>query len=99
MCYVLLNPQEIATGYIDLTGRFPKQSSRGNEYILVAYHYNANLIKAIPIKNRYGQVITEAWESLYEDFKIAGAAPKTYVLDNKKSKNLINSFTTQKIDY
>ena len=60
VCYVLLNPQEIATGYMDLTGRFPKRSSQGNEYILVAYHYNTNLIKAIPIKNRHSQVITEA---------------------------------------
>ena len=84
---------------MDLTGRFPKQSSWGNEYILVAYHYDVNLIKVIPIKNRHSQVITEAWESLHEDFKIAGAAPKIYILDNEKSKDLIDSFTTQKIDY
>ena len=30
VCFVLLNPQEIATGYLDLTGRFPRRSSRGN---------------------------------------------------------------------
>ena len=27
--------------YSDLTGQFPVQSGRGNNYILVAYHYNA----------------------------------------------------------
>ena len=52
VCYALLNPQDIATGYMDLTGRFPKQSSRGNEYILVGYHFDANLVKGIPLKNR-----------------------------------------------
>ena len=68
-------------------------------YILVAYHYDTNLIKVIPIKNRCSQVITETWESLYEDFKIVGVAPKTYVLDNEKSKDLIDSFIEEKVEY
>ena len=84
---------------MDLTRRFPWQSSRGNEYILVAYHFDANLIKGVPIKSRCGQVITEAWEALHEEFKQAGGAPRTYVLDNEKSKDLINSFINQQIDY
>jgi len=99
VCYALLNPQDIVTGYMDLTGRFPKRSSRGNQYILVAYHFDANLIKAVPLKNRRGQVITEAWEQLHNEFATAGVAPKTYVLDNEKSKDLIDSFTTHNIDY
>ena len=99
VCYVLVDPQEIATGYIDLTGRFPKKSSRGNEYILVAYHFDANHIMALPIKNRRGPTITEAWETIHNDFKRAGAAPNTYVLDNEKSKDLIDSFNDEKIEY
>ena len=84
---------------MDLTGRFPKQSSRGNKYILVAYHYSENLIKAKPIKSWYSQVIMEVWESLHNEFKIVGVAPKTYVLDNEKSKDLIDSFSNEKIEY
>ena len=99
VCYVLVNPHEIATGFMDLTGRFPRRSSRGNEYILVAYHFDANYIKGVPIRNRRGQIITETWEALHEEFKLAGGAPKTYVLDNEKSKDLIDSFKNQKIDY
>ena len=35
-----------ATGvaYTDQTGRFPYRSSRGNEYLMVAYHYDENII-------------------------------------------------------
>lgn len=33
VCYSMINPQETTTGYMDLTGRFRKRSSRGNEYI------------------------------------------------------------------
>ena len=36
--------------YIDQTGKFPYYSSRGNEYLIVAYHYDANIILIQPIK-------------------------------------------------
>jgi len=77
---------------MDLTGNFPKRSSRGNEYILVGYHYNANHIRGIPIKNQQGPTIKEALEQLHQDFKKAGVALQTYVLDNEKSKDLLESF-------
>ena len=32
--------------YMDLTGRFPYKSSKGNEYILVEYSYDINAILA-----------------------------------------------------
>ena len=49
VCYAIVNLNKIITGYINLTGHFPKRSSRENKYIL----------RAIPIKNRKGQTITE----------------------------------------
>ena len=33
-------------GYTDLTGQFNFRSSRGNKYILIGYHYDANTILA-----------------------------------------------------
>ena len=36
--------------YSDLTGQFPVQSDRGNNCILVAYHYDANNILTTPLK-------------------------------------------------
>ena len=47
-------------GYIDITGRFPFRSLRGNQYILVAYHVDANAIYGQPMKNRESDSIIEA---------------------------------------
>ena len=40
------------TGYHDLTGAFPHNSSRGNQYIFVLYDYDGNAILTQPIKNQ-----------------------------------------------
>ena len=48
------------TAYTNLTGRFPYRSSRGNEYILVGYHYDSNAILVQPLGNREAQTITTA---------------------------------------
>ena len=45
------------TNYSDLTGNFPVQSDRFNNYILVAYHFDANNILTTPLKNRTGPCI------------------------------------------
>ena len=45
---------------MDLTGKFPNiMSRRGNQLMLVGYHYDdANYIAAIPIKRRTAGMIT-----------------------------------------
>ena len=60
VCYVLIQPNETIIGYLDLTSRFPKWFSRGNEYIMIGYHYDTNCILATPLKNRKGSTIAEA---------------------------------------
>ena len=37
--------------YSGITGKLPMQSEKGNNYILVAYHYDANNISTTPLKN------------------------------------------------
>ena len=37
--------------YTDDTGRFPIHSRSGNQYIMIAYHCNANLMLAVPFKS------------------------------------------------
>ena len=51
-----------ATGvtYTDQTGRFPYRSSRENKYLMVAYHYDANIILIQPIKNTQAATLTAA---------------------------------------
>ena len=45
--------------FTDQTGRFPVTSSKGNKYILVAYHYDSNTIHDEPLKTRSGLDLTE----------------------------------------
>ena len=62
---VVINHEDMTTGYMDLTGRFPQRSSSGNNYILVVYHYNANAIIAKPIKDRTATTITDTWNTIH----------------------------------
>ena len=73
--YAIVDLNETIVEYLDLTECFPKQSSRGNQYIMVSYYYDTNYIRVIPIKNRWGQIITEAKEELHSTFAKARAAP------------------------
>ena len=60
VCYALIQTDESTIEFIDLTGRFLKRSSRGNKYIMVGYHFNANCILAMLIKNRKGATIAKS---------------------------------------
>ena len=51
VCYAIIDPSNNSRAYMDLTGIFPKRSSRGNEHILVGYHYDANYIHGMPLNN------------------------------------------------
>ena len=64
--YALFDSSHKGLAYIDLTGRFPYRSARGNEYILVGYHYDASAIlaTATALKNRQAASITAAWKDL-----------------------------------
>ena len=51
VAFQLVPTSKIGKAYMDLTGKFPSKSAHGNQYILVAYNYDANAILAEPIKN------------------------------------------------
>ena len=85
VAYILINKKEITTAYQDLTGRFPFKSSRGNEYVLIGYHHDANCILAHPVWDRKTSTLTKAWEQLHCTFAKAGVAPDVWVLNNKVS--------------
>ena len=85
--------------YTDLTGRFPYRSSRGNEYILVGYHFDGNAILAVALKNRTAGAITDAWTTLDETFTQCGMQPRTYVLDNEISKEIKEAMRKKKITF
>ena len=73
-------PGAVAT---DQTGRFPVRSSKGNQYIMVAYVRDANAILAIPIKNRSETTLVAAYSTLYEDLTNKGLQPLIQICDNE----------------
>ena len=97
--YAITNPHREGKAYADLTGRFPYRSSRGNEYILVAYHYDSNAILATAIKNRQAATITSAWKNLNSQFAKAGAQPTTYIMDNEASTDLKDALQEEQIEH
>ena len=48
----------------DQTGRFPVKSSRGNQYIMVAYVHDANAILVRPIKNQSQHSLVNAYNRI-----------------------------------
>ena len=60
VCYSIIDALESTTAYVDLTGKFPKRSSRGNQYLLIGYHYDGNCILGAPLRDRRGTTIAEA---------------------------------------
>ena len=73
--------------------------SRGNEYVLMGYYYDCNYIYGIPVKNRKLSTITSVWQVLNNIFKKAGVALEMFILDNKTSQELINTFDSESITY
>ena len=84
---MVVDKDEMRTVYTDLTGRFPYQSSRGNEYLLIAYHYDGNCIVEHVLKIEKKETITAAWNILRNNFISAGAAPNTCFMDNNFFRN------------
>ena len=80
--FKLFDTSETGITYNDQTGRFPYRSSQGNEYIMLAYHYDTNIILLQPVKNRQAATLTTAWNIIHNRLVIAGVTPKAYIMDN-----------------
>ena len=72
----------------DLTGQFSVQSERGNNYILVAYHYDANNNITPPIKNITGTCILSGITKIQDKLRKRGLTPKLHIMDNEVSEDL-----------
>ena len=97
--YSIIDTHKLGQASMDLTGRFPYMSRRGNQYILIGYHYDANYIAAVPLKRRTAGEITKAWTTLHSKFCTTSFTPSTYIMDNETSKELLTALTKQKINY
>ena len=69
--------------YTDQTGRLPITSSKGNKYILVAYHYYSNTIHTEPFKTRTGLHLKTDNHKLYSLLTKRGLKHIIKILDNE----------------
>jgi hypothetical protein len=85
--------------YIDLTGKFPVRSSKGNSYVMVCYIYDCNYIKVILMKSRSASEWVKAYDSIHQELTVKGFKPKLQTFDNEASTTLKNFFTANDITY
>jgi hypothetical protein len=71
--------------YTDQTGRFPKKSSRGNQYIMVLIEIDSNAILVEAMKNQTSGEMIRAYQVLVNQLKSAGVTPKMHILNNECS--------------
>jgi hypothetical protein len=75
---------------MDLTGKFPVRSSKGNSYVIVCYVYDCNYVKVIPMKSRSASEWVKAYDTIHQELTVKGFKPKLQTLDNEASAALKN---------
>jgi hypothetical protein len=95
----ILPATELRTSYSDQTGKFPVQSSRGYNYVMVLYDYDSNAILSKPIKTRQASEITNAFTKLHGRLRLNGYASELHILDNECSDALKTAFRKNDVAY
>ena len=77
-------------GYVasDQTGKFPRMSNKGMQYICVFYIYDPNYIKGIALKSRTKEELLRAYQEVYSFCKNRGFKPRLHKMDNETSKDV-----------
>ena len=75
--------------YTDQTGWFPIKYSKGNKYILVAYHYDSNTIHVEPLKTWTGLELKTAYHKLHNLFTNRGLKHSLHIMNNECPNVLI----------
>ena len=85
--------------YTSQTGRFPKKSSRGHQYIMVLIEINSNAILVEAMKNRTTGEMIRAYQVLVERLRSAGVNPTMHILDNECSAEFKERIKSNKMKY
>ena len=75
------------------------QSDRGNNYILVSYHYDAKDILTIPLNNRTVPCVLSGITKIHEKLRKRGLTPKLHIMDNEVSEDLKKYFEDSDIQF
>ena len=65
--------------YTNQIGKFPHKSSKGNQYVMVVYVYEANAILAEPLKNRTGAALLKTYNRIYSTLSTNGFPKPSYI--------------------
>ena len=95
----IVTTADLRKSYSDQTGRFPIQSSRGYNYVMILYDMDSNAILSCPIKTRQASEIVKAWVKLFNRLKYNGYAPELHILDNECSDTLKQAFTKNDVSF
>ncbi len=85
--------------YTDGTGRFPKQSRTGQNYIMVLAENDSDAILVEGMKNRSAGEMVRAYKVLIERLHASGIFPTKQVLDNEISDSYKEAIESFKIEY
>jgi hypothetical protein len=85
--------------YMDLTGKIPVSSSKGNWYVMVCYVFDFNYVKVVPMKSRSASGWVKTCDHIHQELTAKGFKPKLQTLDNEASAALKNFFTTNDVEY
>jgi hypothetical protein len=95
----IMTATDLRKSYSDQTGKFPVQSSRGHNYVMILYEYDSNAILSKPIQNRTAGELTKAWTALHCKLQDNGYAPEIHILDNECSDELKKAFKKYNVDF
>ena len=99
--YLVLNPANEAPMKIwtDQTGRFPKKSLRGNQYIMVLTESVSNVILVEPMKNHTSGEMIRAYQALLDRLHAANIVPKHHIFDNECSDEFRSTIKSNNMTY
>ena len=97
--FTIETSSDIRKSYSEQTGKLPHQSTRGNQYVMILYDYDSNLILSNPIKNRQAAELTVSWETLFIKLHTNGHAPEIHILDNESSEELRKAFKKYQVTF
>ena len=87
------------TIHTDQTGAFPHTSIRGNRYIMVGIHLDANYIFVEPMKNRTEGEMMRAYQRMIDRMRRAGLGLREHKLDNEASEAFKECITANGMTY
>ena len=99
LCATIITFNIKRSGFSDIAGSFPYQSSRGDLHVMVMYDYDRNSILAEPIKNRQASTIRHAFLKTHKVLKDRGIEQKNYMMDNEYSSHFKEAMKKYEINF